>query len=385
MEEYWKDRAAAYALSRIYVYEPRVPKAILDNMGSASMLFCMDRDSVDEVLGPYNRHKERIRSRPLEAWAEELGNACRDGWSYLAYCDGAFPPQLLACEDSPLGLFIKGDDAAAAMQANEYVSVIGTRDLSSYGREWCQRVVGCLADSVQRPVIVSGLAFGVDIEAHKTALGRSLPTIAVMATGTDSIYPRQHEIYARRIAGAGASALVTEYPPGAGVTAASFLCRNRIIAGLSRATVLVESRLKGGGMSTARMASSYSRDVFAIPGRNDDLRSQGCNMLIHSHLAEPLVSCEEFLKSLGYKPSPDAGKDAGGDIGTVTAHGAGRTQTDRMMKLVLAIRAHRDMDAHRLARATGLGISDILADLCLLENDGIICSDLLGRYSIKKG
>ena len=179
------------------------------------------------------------------------------------------------------------------------VAVVGTRDISPYGREWCERIVHALARTSPKPLIVSGLAIGTDICAHKAALEASLPTIAVMATGTDTIYPYRHRQIAEKMSGTQGCALVTDYPPGTAPLPVNFLRRNRIIAGLSHATILVESKIKGGGMMTCRLAFSYDRDVYALPGRADDLRSQGCNHLIRARMAEPLTSEEDIIDSLG--------------------------------------------------------------------------------------
>lgn len=366
----WKETAAVFALSNIYSLEPRFPKAIVENLGNARAVFEMDRDSLDSVLGPFNRHSDAIRSKTLEQWADELEKSMPVGWIYITYHDDAFPENLQACEDSPLGFYFSGRSSPGEVFSRQCISIVGTRDMSSYGSLWCRKLTAALAETEQRPTIVSGLAFGVDITAQISAMENGLPTIAVMATGAGTVYPRQHEFYAAKIAESPFCALLTEYPPGNRVCAMNFLSRNRIIAGLSSATVLVESRLKGGGITTAKIAASYSRDVFAVPGRCDDLRSQGCNMLIHRHVAESVIDCDSFVRDLNFKKSGVMRR--GGKL------------TDRMAELVLAIRKNRDIGAPELAALTGRPLGDILSETVILENDGIIQCDILGRYSIKK-
>lgn len=408
-----KETAAAFALSRIYQYQARIPRTIVEHLGNASAIFELDNDGLDEAIGPFNKHKDAILKKTLEQWHDELVRSIPSGWQYLPFFHNAFPRALWVCEDSPMGLFYQGCSSPEEIFSRPCISIVGTRDMSSYGAQWCRKLTSSLAQTQQKPTIVSGLAFGVDITAQTSAMEYGLPTIAVLGTGAGKIYPCQHEYYASRIAQSTNCALVTENPPDDMTSANSFLCRNRIIAGLSSATVLVESRQKGGGITTAQIASSYSRDVFAVPGRCDDTRSQGCNMLIHSHIAEPIFDCDSFLKALDFKPLSERSKligtamaaaglydggrtgvDGEGDSGRASIGGSsgknggrsgiGGKLSDNLTKLVLAIRKNRDADAAELAAITKLPLEDVLAGTVVLENDDIIQSDILGRFSIKK-
>ena len=293
---------------------------------------------------------------------------------------------LKECEDAPAGLYIRSSSSPEELWNNRRrISVIGTRDLSPYGREWCERIVGSLADipHKDRPVIVSGLALGVDICAHSAALKYGLPTIAVMATGPETVYPGRHRHIADEISNSSGSALITDYPPETAPLAIHFLRRNRIIAGLSEATVLVESKIKGGGMMTARLADSYNRTVFALPGRVDDTRSQGCNHLIRSRIAIPITSISDFLKELGVKQS--SRKTATDGPERLERLYKGCLSDDRisqMGSILLAIRKERGIMVDDIALQTGIEYTRVSQLLGMLETDGIISRDLLQRCFI---
>ena len=155
-----------------------------------------------------------------------------------------------------------------------------------------------MSKATVKPLVVSGLALGVDAVAHRTALENGLKTVAVMATGIDQIYPSQHQGLGEQIASTPGCGLVSDYPPDTQAVAINFIRRNRIIAGICKATLLIESKIKGGGMITAHLANSYDREVFALPGRVDDPYSQGCNLLIRQNLAEPIGDLAELMQKL---------------------------------------------------------------------------------------
>jgi DNA processing protein len=294
---------------------------------------------------------------------------------------------LKECPDAPVGLYVKSKTQASELwKPRKSIAIVGTRDVSPYGKEWCTRAVQALAYSEEKPLIVSGLALGTDICAHKAAIEYGLPTIAVMATGPESIYPYRHREFADILYQTPGCALVTDYPPGTAPLAVHFLRRNRIIAGMSDATVLIESKIKGGGMMTARLAFSYSRDVLALPGRVDDIRSQGCNSLIKSKIAEPLTSIPEFLDSLNISSAPTQRNTPEIDMLTTTYRS--RISDDKisqMSQLLLNIRRHRGMTIEELADTNGLTYAQTAELTSMLETDGFIKTDLLQRCSIDIG
>jgi DNA processing protein len=263
------------------------------------------------------------------------------------------------------------------------VSIVGTRDVSAYGREWTARITGALADAVRRPVIVSGLAMGVDVCAHAAALEYGLPTIGVMATGIEGVYPSAHRAIAARIASTEGCALITDYPPGTRPQAINFLRRNRIIAGLSLATVLVESKMKGGGIITAELAFEYDREVFALPGRADDVRSEGCNRIIRSKIAEPLTDLAGFVSALGLGILSRRSKALlSEEINRLFAAQAGPEELARLQQVAALIKAKRGIEIEDIALLCKMEYKEALLYTGMLESEGIIYTDLLGRCSI---
>ena len=268
------------------------------------------------------------------------------------------------------------------------VAVVGTRNITPYGREWCTRIVQALARAPVRPLVVSGLAIGVDITAHRTALDCGLPTVAVLPTGIDAVYPSRHVKDAERIAATPGCALVTDYPPGTPPVRMNFLRRNRIIAGLARATLLVESKVRGGGMMTSRLAASYDRDVFALPGRVDDPLSQGCNLLIRENLAEPVGDPAALAERLGLGAAPRREEpDFTAAVGRYyDREGYPEKERDLLVRLAARIRGRRGISLDELCAATRLPFSTVSRVVSMLEMDGFVSMDLLQHCSahIKK-
>jgi DNA processing protein len=205
-----------------------------------------------------------------------------------------------------------------------------------------------------------------------------------MATGPEKVYPWRHQEFAERLVHTTGCALITDYPPGTAPLAVHFLRRNRIIAGLSRATLLMESKIRGGGMMTCRLAFSYGREVYALPGRVDDLRSQGCNLLIREKIAEPLTSPSELIKSLGFG-TPERRNRPESDLTILKNRYSSQTPKDRisqMAAILLEIRKHRGVTIEEIADKTGLGYSRAVDLVRILETDGFISTDLLQRCTI---
>ena len=233
-------------------------------------------------------------------------------------------------------------------------------------------------------MIVSGLALGTDICAHRTALECGLPTIGVMATGPESIYPYRNESTARQMISTPGCALITDYPPGTAPLAIHFLRRNRIIAGLSQATILIESKIKGGGMMTSRLAFSYSREVYALPGRADDIRSQGCNRLLREKVAEPFTSIEELMDSLGMKISRKRNRISDRDIlDRLYSESMNPEDMEMMHSILSLIRKEREIHIEDIAYSTGIPYRNVSKLCALMESDGLLSTDLLQRCSIR--
>ena len=225
----------------------------------------------------------------------ELQFAEKNRIRVLTAKDADYPSRLRECEDSPLVLFYRGN---ADLNAMHVVSIVGTRNVTEYGKDMCLRFVGELKELLPDVIIVSGLAYGVDIHAHRAALQNGLDTVGVLAHGLDRIYPNVHRKTAAEMTEHGG--LLTEYPSGTSPDRQNFVKRNRIVAGNSDATVVIESAAKGGSLITAEIAESYHRDCFAVPGRVGDVFSEGCNNLIRNNRASLLQSAEELVKAMNW-------------------------------------------------------------------------------------
>ncbi len=214
--------------------------------------------------------------------------------NYTAYDDPDYPERLKHCIDSPVVLFGRGD---INLQHKKMISIVGTRKVTSYGSAFCEELIASLTPL--DPVIVSGFAYGVDICAHKAAMSHGLQTIGCLAHGFNQIYPKVHQKYVTAVEENGG--FYTDYWSTDSFDRKNFLGRNRIIAGLSEATIVIESADKGGSLVTAELASSYNRDVFAVPGRVTDPYSKGCNTLIKTQKAHVLTSAADLLYILNWE------------------------------------------------------------------------------------
>lgn len=219
----------------------------------------------------------------------ELEFCARNGIRILPIGSPDYPVRLLNTPDAPLALFYRG---TTALDARRVVAVVGTRHITEYGKDLCRHLCADLRRLLPDVLIVSGLAYGVDIHAHREALACGLDTVAVLAHGLDRIYPSAHRDTAARMTRQGG--LLTEYPTATNPDKGNFVRRNRIVAGLADATIVVESAAKGGALITAHLARDYNRDVFAFPGRTGDTYSVGCNNLIRNNIAA-LATCAEDI------------------------------------------------------------------------------------------
>jgi DNA processing protein len=373
-------------MNRIFGFTPKTGTALISHLGSASEVFRLSRRSLEEVLGPHSPHIDSICPEAVRKAGLELAALEKDGTTFVGRGEEGYPPLLLECEDAPVGLYIRSMTSPHDLwHQKRSIAVVGTRDISPYGKEWCTRTVSSLAGTSTKPLIVSGLALGTDICAHKTALESGLPTVAVMATGPDAVYPYRHKGFAEELFRTPGCALVTDYPPGTAPLAIHFLRRNRIIAGMSDTTILIESRIKGGGMMTSRLAFSYNRDVFALPGRADDIRSQGCNRLIREKVAEPLTSVGELLESLDFSPPrPSARKDFHALLGQRLGDSHEPAALALMETALKIIGNERGISVEELAEKTGWDYRKSADITCILESEGMISIDLLQRCTLDR-
>ena len=371
-------------MNRIFGFSPKTGLALISRYGSAAGIFSISSNEPDDILGPYSKFSGSITMQAYEDALNELTGLEMQGIRFIGITEPEYPDLLKECGDAPIGLYVRTSGKLSEIfSPRRRVAIVGTRDISPYGKEWCRRIVAGLASSPERPAIISGLALGTDITAHSAALEAGLPTIGVMATGPESIYPHRHRSIAERMAATAGCGLVTDYPPGTAPLAIHFLRRNRIIAGLSEATILVESKVKGGGMMTARLAFSYSRDVFALPGRVDDLRSQGCNHLIREKVAEPLTDIEGMLQEMGFCTTYSRRHVPVEQIAEETYAGkVTREKLTAICTILSKIKEVRGITIEEIAVSTCMPISLVISLCNLLESDGMIATDILQRCTI---
>ena len=234
----------------------------------------------------------------------EIDFAAKHHIRILTLSDPAYPSRLRECDDAPLVLYTLG---TADFNAAHVVSIVGTRKATDYGRSVCDTFVRDLAAAVPGILIVSGLAYGIDVAAHRASLAYGASTVGVLAHGLDRIYPSVHRSVAAQMTARGGG-LVTEYMSVTEPERQNFLQRNRIIAGMADALVIVESAVKGGALVTADIAQGYNRDCFAFPGRVGDEYSKGCNNLILRNGAALITSADDFLKAMRWDTTQGADK-----------------------------------------------------------------------------
>lgn len=379
-----EEKACLCALNKIFGFAPKIGLALISHTGSAAEVFRIEGKDMDELLGPHNRYRGLMSMKAVDQAAKELADMESRGISFVGWSEEDYPPLLQECEDAPIGLYVRSTTPMDELwKPQKRIAVVGTRDITPYGREWCVRTVDGLARCKEKPTVVSGLALGTDFCAHKAALESGLATIGVMATGPEAVYPYRHKEFAERLCSTPGCALVTDYPPGTAPLAIHFLRRNRIIAGLSDATVLIESKIKGGGMMTCRLAFSYSREVYALPGRADDLRSQGCNSLIRSKIAEPIISIEDLTDSLGLNRTGIRSRNGIREV-VESAYRSilSAEKTELAVTLLTMMKKERGITVEELAQDTGISYSMIANMAAMLEADGFISVDLLQRCFI---
>jgi DNA processing protein len=282
------------ALSLIKGVGPMFAKNLLIHFGSAEAVFAATKVQILKIEGIGEIRANSILHTDAIAKAEQqLEFIEKHDIQVLFYADDNYPKRLRNCYDAPLLLYYKG---SADLNHSRIVSIVGTRNATSYGKLLCKQLAEALKP--YNVIVMSGLAHGIDAAAHKESLNCNIPTVGVLGHGLDRIYPAAHkELTVKMVHNGG---LLTEFLPGTNPDRENFPKRNRIIAGIADVTVVVEASLKGGALITAEIANSYNKDVYAFPGRTTDEFSEGCNFLIKTNRAALINTAKDLIYYLGW-------------------------------------------------------------------------------------
>lgn len=305
----------------------------------------------------------------------ELEYDLRYGIEPLTMNDERYPSRLKECDDAPLMLFYKGN---ANLNQQRVINIVGTRHCTPYGEDLIRRFVTELKQLCPQVLIVSGLAYGVDINAHRQALDKGYETVGVLAHGLDDLYPNRHKETALRMIEQGG--LLTEFLTQTNADKINFVRRNRIVAGMSDACILIESMAHGGGLITCQISQSYNRDVFAFPGRIGDVTSEGCNNLIRDNGATLLTSAADFVKDMGWQD----------DAKLMRAKQQGIERSlfpdlsPEEQSIVDVLSRNNDLQINMISVQSGIDISRLAALLFTLEMKGLIRTLAGGMYHLLK-
>ena len=282
------------ALQKVEGVGDIVAKKLLSHCGNAESVFKTKSSQLSSIDGIGSVLLSKLKNKTIFERAEaELKFIKNNEINIAFFQDDNYPSRLKHCIDGPLLLFSSGN---IDFSSRKIISVVGTRQITSSGTEFCKKLISDLAPL--NPIIVSGFAYGVDIVAHQAAIENNLQTIGVVAHGLDQIYPSVHKKYVAKMEKNGG--FMTEFWSGTSPEKENFVKRNRIVAGMSEATIVIESADKGGSLITANLANDYNRDVFAVPGRTSDKFSQGCNNLIKTQKANLLTSAADIVYILNW-------------------------------------------------------------------------------------
>lgn len=279
-----------------------VAKKLLNHFTTAENIFKAKANQLESIDGIGRVLIKNLKDKLVFNLAEaELKFIKENDINCLFYQDEKYPDRLKHCIDGPILLFTSG---TIDFKNRKVISIVGTREITSYGTEFCKKFIEDLAPL--NPIIVSGFAYGVDIVAHKVAMDLGLQTIGVVAHGLNQVYPKVHKKYVAKMEQNGG--FMTEFWSNSNPEKENFVKRNRIVAGISEATIVIESAEKGGSLITANLANDYNRDVFAVPGRTSDKFSQGCNNLIKTQKAHLLTSAADLIYILNWELKQDETK-----------------------------------------------------------------------------
>lgn len=353
------------ALTRVPRLSLANTRLLVETLGSATAVYEHRHDLASalpsarkptlEALAAMDTHMARAE--------QELEWAARNGIQCLGIGDDGYPQRMRECADAPMMLYYKGQ---ANLNARRVVAVVGTRHVTEYGKGLCSSLMHDLHVLCPDALVVSGLAYGVDIHAHRAALDEGSDTVAVLAHGLDQIYPRMHRDTAVRMLSQGG--LLTEFMAGTNADKRNFVQRNRIVAGISDVTVVVESAQKGGSLITASLANDYDREVAAFPGRVTDSCSEGCNRLIRTNRAALITSAQDLTELMGWHTEPERNRALAQGIQPELFP----ELTPEEQRVVQALQGSDKVHLNLLAQQTALPIGRLSSILFGLEMKGIV-------------
>ena len=365
----------AMALTRISNFNYATALEIYRTVGSAQLLY-EHRNNIGDILKDCSpRLMEALKNwdEPLRRAEAELRFMEEHRIRALTLTGDDYPQRLTECPDAPIVLYYTGN---ANLNQTRIISIVGTRRMTTYGEDLIRRFVRDLRQHCPEMLIVSGLAYGVDICAHKQALENSYPTVGVLAHGLDQIYPYRHRDVAAQMVNRGG--LLTEFMSQTNADKPNFVRRNRIVAGMADATILVESGVKGGGLITADIAQSYARPVFAFPGNVGQPCSEGCNNLIRDNGAGLISNAEDFVKAMGWFDETRRQQ--------ALADGIERNLfpdlTPEEQQVVSLLQQTNDLQLNIITVKTGIPIGNLTALLFQLEMKGVVKPLAGGMYHL---
>lgn len=364
----------AMALSHIQGVSLSTARVLYNTMGSATAVFDNRLDIKSYIPDASTRLVNAMKDvdTAIRRAEKEMEFIAKKNVRIFAMNDEGYPQRLRECEDSPITLFYCGN---ADLNKSKVISMVGTRKCSEYGKELCSNFVSELKDYYPDALIVSGLAYGIDIHSHRAALANEMETVGVLAHGLDRIYPAVHRQTAVEMVTHGG--LLTEYMSETNPDKGNFVSRNRIVAGMCDACIVVESAARGGSLITANIANAYNKDVFAFPGRTYDSSSVGCNKLIMDNKAGMIRNAQDLLDAMGW-PNPQEKKKS------AVQQELFIDLTDEEQKIVDCLKNADDKTINLIVNETGLSFSRVSVIMFELELKGVI--KVLGgaRYMLLK-
>ncbi len=334
---------------------------LLESLGEAEAVFKEKQRLLEKIPGIGSKHIAEIRKPDVLKRAEkELRFVEKNRIATYFLGDKEYPVRLRECPDAPIIFYYKGKEE---FNIPHVISIVGTRKSTSYGRDLTEKLIQDLKNSYPDMLIISGLAYGIDIQAHRSALKYDLPTIGVLAHGLDLIYPSAHRATAIEMLEKGG--LLTDFPSETQPDKPNFVKRNRIVAGLSDATVVIESAERGGSLITADIAFSYGRDVYTFPGKVNDPQSRGCNNLIKQNKAGLITSAEDLVSALCWEnPNKQAVKPEQMKLAF--------PENSEYDKIITVLRQNNEIHINELAINMNMPVYQLSSLLFELEMENII-------------